>query len=400
MKILINAASAGLGGALTFITNVLRELPGVAKPADRFIVIVPTSALEGLNNIIDNNMVELLPYPSEQSNALRRLYFDNWTIPQIVRERKADVLFSSTGFGTLRSPCPQILLVRNAAYFCPMFQRRYRELEASFHSTRIRRWIGLLSILAADIVVFPSRAMRETVASHIALAKKRTAVLHYGFSAQKFFQKCAAKPGIADKMEKWRNEGYKILLNVSHYAVHKNFETLIEALPSIIASGIKIKFVCTLSDRTNRNDSLREENALYTKAYGSLLERQRELGISDTVVHAGDFDHGQLHYLYERADVFVFPSFTESFGQPLVEAMSCGLPIVASDTAVNRELCGDAGRYFDTFDAIRCASALEETLRDADMRATMETRAIERSKDFSWTRYTASLVELCRRACL
>lgn len=400
MKILINAASAGLGGALTYITNVLRELPLAAARGDRFIVVVPASALGSLDSIIDKERVELIPYPAGKSNALQRFYFDNRTIPRIARERKADVLFSSTGFGTLRGPCPQVLLVRNAAYFCPMFQRRYRELKASFHSTRIRRWSSLLSILAADIVVFPSLAMRETVASHVSIAKKRTAAFYYGFSSRSFFENGAEKPEIADKMEKWRDEGYTILLNVSHYAVHKNFETLIEALPLVIASGMKIKFVCTLSDRTNRNDSLREENALYTKAYDSLLERQRELGISDTVAHAGHFDHDQLHYLYERADVFVFPSFTESFGLPLVEAMACGLPVVASDTAVNRELCGEAAIYFDTFDAASCANALEVTLRSADLRAAMKTRAIERSKDFSWNKYVASLIELFRSVCV
>ncbi len=393
MRILINAASAGLGGALTYIANLLRELPGLITPEDRFFVVVPSSSLGVLDTIIDKKKLELIPYPSEQSSALRRLYFDNWTIPRIIRERKVDVLFSSTGFGTLRGPCPQVLLVRNAAYFCPVFQRKYKEINASLNSTHVRRWISLLSISSADIVVFPSEAMREQVASHISVANKRTAILNYGFSSHNFFQEGSAKPEIADKMEKWRDEGYKILLNVSHYAVHKNFETLIEALPSVIASGMKIKFVCTLSDR------LLTDGSLYATQYDSLLARLRALSISDTVAHAGHFDHDQLHYLYERADVFVFPSFTESFGLPLVEAMSCGLPIIASDTAVNRELCGEAGRYFDTFDAASCASALEETLSDTNMRAAMKTRALERSKNFSWTKHMTSLLELFRSLC-
>jgi glycosyltransferase involved in cell wall biosynthesis len=394
VKVLINAASAGLGGALTYIANVLRELPGAAAPGDRFFVVVPSSALGSLDSIIDEERVELIPYLPRQSNGLRRLYFDNRTIPQIARERKADALFSFTGFGTLRCPCPQILLVHNAAYFCPVFQRKYKEINASLHSTRLRRWLSLLSIHAADVVMFPSEAMRQLVALHISIAKKRTVVLHHGFSSHSFFQNGAAKPEIADKMEKWRSEGYKILLNVSHYAVHKNFETLIEALPLVVASGMRIKLVCTLSDR------LLDGGSLYARQYKSLLARQRELGIPEAVVHAGHFNYDQLHNLYERADVFVFPSFTESFGLPLVEAMSCGLPVVASDTPVNREICGEAARYFDTFDAAGCAIALKETLRDADMRAAMKTRALERSKDFSWTRHTASLLALCRSLCV
>lgn len=393
MRILINAASAGLGGALTYITNLLRELPSVAAPEDRFFVVVPATKMGIFENITDKRIVDLIPYAPKHARILERLYFDNWTIPRIARERNADVLFSSTGFGTLRGTCPQILLIRNAAYFCPVFEQKYTGIKASFHSTRVRRWISLLSIHASDVVMFPSEAMRETVASHVSLASKATPVFNYGFSSQSFFQNSAEKPEIADKMEKWRNAGYKILLNVSHYAIHKNFETLIEALPSVIAAGIKIKFVCTLSDR------LLDEGSLYAKQYDSLLARQRELGISDAVAHAGHFDYGQLHYLYERADVFVFPSFTESFGLPLVEAMACGLPIVASNTPVNRELCGDAARYFETFDAVSCAQVLQETLCNSDLKAAMKTRALERSKNFCWTRYTASLLDLFRSVC-
>lgn len=393
MKVLINAASACLGGALTYISNLLRELPGVAAPTDRFLVFVPSSVLGILDSIIDKEMVALISYPSGQSNAFRRLYFDNRTIPRLASERKADALFSFTGFGSLRCHCPQILLVHNAAYFCPVFQRKYTEINASLRDIHLRRWISLLSIRATDVVVFPSEAMRQLVASHVSIAEKRTAVLHQGFSSHVFLKNRAAKPLIADEMEKWRSEGYRILLNVSHYAVHKNFETLVEALPLVIAAGMKIKFICTLSDR------LLTKGSLYAIQYDLLLARLRALGIQDVVVHAGHFDHGQIHYLFERADVFVFPSFTESFGLPLVEAMSCGLPVVAADTAVNREVCGNAARYFDTFDPASCASVLEETLRSADLRAAMKKRAVERSRDFSWTKHLASLLDLFRSLC-
>ena len=401
MRVLINAASAGLGGALTYITNLLRELPGVAVPGDQFFAIVPELKVSVFDKVVDHKMTELIPYAPTHPTTLRRLYFDNWTIPRIARELDADVLFSSTGLATLRSPCPQVLLVRNAAYFCPVFERKYKEINAPFLSIWGRRSMSFLSMRAADIVVFPSQAMLENVASHVSITKKHMAILSYGFSSDRFFQGGTAKPAIADKMERWRDAGYRILLNVSHYAVHKNFETLIESLATVIASGVKIKFVCTLSNRTQSADTFtRESNKFYVLQYDSLLTRERELGISGAVVHAGDFDHAQLHYLYERADVFVFPSFTESFGHPLVEAMSCGLPIVASDTAVNRELCGEAARYFDTFDPVSCASALESTLRDADLRGAMQAKGLERSKDFSWTNHTASLLDLLRDVCV
>lgn len=335
MRVLINAASAGLGGALTYIINILSELPGLAQPNDKFFLVIPASKLRLFEKIARNSLTKLIPY--SHKHALQRLYLDNVIIPKVANEVKADVLYSSTGFGTLRVPCPQVLLVRNASFFCPVFQRKYMEINASLTATRLRRLSSLLSIRSADVLVFPSRAMRDLVASCASISNKRTEVIHYGFSPHNFFPRNSAKPEAADKIERWRDENYKILLNVSHYAVHKNFETLIEALPELLASGQKVKLVCTLSDRSRKDGSIPENNSLYVRCYDSLMARQRELGLSDTVIHTGHFDHDQLHYLYERADAFIFPSFTESFGHPLVEAMSCGLPVVAADTAVNRE---------------------------------------------------------------
>ena len=390
MRVFINAASSGLGGALTYMTNLLRELPGVSTPGDRFFVVVPGSKMDFLDKVADNETTELIPFSARRAKVLERLYFDNWTVPRLVRERNIDTLFSCTGFATLRRTCPQVLLVRNSLYFSPLFQRQCSEIKGAFHFRRLRRWHSLLSIGISDLVVFPTRAMREMVARYIAVPKESSAVLRYGFSSRSFFQKESAKPEIAEKMERWRDDGYKILLNVSHYGLHKNFETVIEALRLVIDSGVQIKFVCTLSNR------LLTPGSLYRRQYDSLLSRQRDLNLSNTVEHSGDFDYSQVHYLYERADLFVFPSFTESFGHPLVEAMSCGLPIVASDTAVNRELCGTAAKYFHTFDPGSCASVVMNTLRDADLRREISIRGLERSKDFSWAEHAASLLELLR----
>ena len=101
-------------------------------------------------------------------------------------------------------------------------------------------------------------------------------------------------------------------MNVSFYAVHKNFEVLIEALPHIIKRGGKLKLVTTLS-REKTGDK---------REYNLLMQRVKDLGLEETVIQTGYVPYEHLSKIYQAADLFAFPSFTESFGQPIVEAMA------------------------------------------------------------------------------
>ncbi|HYE72551.1 MAG TPA: glycosyltransferase, partial [Blastocatellia bacterium] len=105
-----------------------------------------------------------------------------------------------------------------------------------------------------------------------------------------------------------------------------------------------------------------------------------------------------LPEIYRSSDIFVFPSYTESFGLPLVEAMASGLPIVASDVPVNRELCGDAAIYFSVFDAEDCARAIQLIAEDSGLRCRLREASLKRAKDFTWERHTADLVAVFNAA--
>jgi glycosyltransferase involved in cell wall biosynthesis len=388
MKVLINAVSAGMGGALTYITNILREIPQAAN-GDKFVVAIPQIVQKELESIIDRDVIELVPFRIDEGKFLQRIYFDNWVIPRLACDHKADVLFSSTGFCSFRRPCPEVLLVRNALFFCPIFQQRYREIGRSFHGIRMKRWMSLLSVRSADVVLFPTIAMRGLLENHTSLRRKQTKVLHYGFSRDLFFKNSVNEPEIVDKINSWKKDGFQILLNVSACAFQKNLDTVIKSLPALISAGKKLKFITTIS-RGRLGDP---------EIYDHLTRLIHKLGLSDVVVPVGYLKYDQMHYLYQNADIFVFPSFTESFGHPLVEAMACGVPIVASDTLVNRELCGQAASYFDTFSAGNCSEVLAHVLSGHDKRSAISKQLIERAEDFSWKSHVTALLDVFRKLC-
>jgi glycosyltransferase involved in cell wall biosynthesis len=380
MRILINAASAHMGGSVTHLQSILRWLPR-QMPAGRFLVYVP----EGTTEVLPiNSNVEVRAYPYVSTQGPRRLYFDQVEISRLTWQEEIDVLFSATGFGTLWSSVPQVLLVRNMKYFDPQFEAKYRELGRSFRQVRFRRWHSLLSIWAADAVLFPTRAMRDTVESYISLNGTVTRPLHYGFDARKFGTKENEQSGpVTDLRQRVGVDG-PLLLNVSTYAVHKNLETLIEALSVLRDAHPNLTLVTTTS----------REQTSDTHEYDALRQRATELDVDDAWKELGYVPHDDLPAVYRAADLYVFPSFTESFGHSMVEAMASGLPVIAAGTEVNREVCGDAGAYFDSFSAANCAATIRAVLDDEDRRAVMEQMSVQRAERFSWERYTARLADV------
>ncbi|MDX1546579.1 MAG: glycosyltransferase family 1 protein [Rhodothermales bacterium] len=387
MRVLINAASAHMGGSVTYLRNVLRWAPQLA-PDDEFIAYVPAKTRAKLAGAGVDPRVTLEPYPYADTSGPSRLYFDQVRIPRLLGEHRADVLFSSTGFGTFFSPRPQVLLIRNLAYFDPAFQAKYRELGRSLKKNTARRWHSLLSIRQADLVLFPTRAMQALVAHYIDLEGKWTESIHYGFDHAAFTQAGSETAALAGDLCRWKADGYRLLLNVSTFAVQKNVETLVEALPHLKAQGVRAKLVTTLSRDVTTDRA----------EYDALMRRVEALGLREDVVTLGYVPYRQLGALYQAADLYVFPSFTESFGHSMVEAMAAGLPVVAADTAVNREVCGTAGRFFRTFDPLDCARTLASVLQDGAARARQAERAAARARHFSWERYAEQLIALFREA--
>jgi glycosyltransferase involved in cell wall biosynthesis len=117
------------------------------------------------------------------------------------------------------------------------------------------------------------------------------------------------------------------------------------------------------------------------------------LGISENVVELGTVPYRLLHHLYRVCDLYVTPAYAESFAHPLVEAMSSGLPIVASDLAVHSEICGGAALYFARFSPEQCAERILQALADP---VPLTTAAALRSKDFSWRIHTDRILNVAR----
>jgi glycosyltransferase involved in cell wall biosynthesis len=119
-----------------------------------------------------------------------------------------------------------------------------------------------------------------------------------------------------------------------------------------------------------------------------------ELGISADLIFVGGVPLEETVRFYQAADVFVYPSFNETFGLPILEAMACGCPVVTSDTSSMPEIAGGAAVLSDPTDPASIAQAIAEAigrdrLRDAGLR---------RAGQFTWGATAASTLDVYREA--
>jgi glycosyltransferase involved in cell wall biosynthesis len=167
----------------------------------------------------------------------------------------------------------------------------------------------------------------------------------------------------------------------------------------------------------------RKNLAAAVRAFARLVEQERIADLHLVLVGARGWDYGaifaaveshpeaaerivfpgyvadeDLAALYGGALAFVYPSLYEGFGLPPLEAMQCGVPVVASNTSAIPEVVGDAGRLVAPDDVDGIAQALLELYRDGELRAELSRRSLERAAGFSWDRCTRETIAAYRTA--
>ena len=109
-----------------------------------------------------------------------------------------------------------------------------------------------------------------------------------------------------------------------------------------------------------------------------------ELGLKDRVKYVGYVDDDEVPAFYNLADLLVSVSLYEGFGMPVLEAMACGCPVIASKTGCSPEVAGGAAALVDPYDHQAIAQSMLSVLSDEAMRGRMREAGLERVKSFSW----------------
>jgi glycosyltransferase involved in cell wall biosynthesis len=208
----------------------------------------------------------------------------------------------------------------------------------------------------ATAIVTDSRYVADDVAAHLRLDGKPVHVVAPGLPAP---------PAASVVAPAWAPSG-TFLLSIGNCLPHKNFHALfglVEAVPdaTLVIAGKR------------------------QTPYGEQLAREvaaRNLG--DRVLLVGQVSDGDRQWLYEHCEAFVFPSLTEGFGFPVLEAMQCGKPVFMSRRTSLPELGGTLGFYWDSFAAEHMAAVFRGGMAAVAALPDFAAAARARAAEFSW----------------
>lgn len=374
MKILVNALSARRGGIITYTRNLMRSFK--KRGIDAVFALQQPSILES-----EDVATEL--YPVTDMRPITRAIWEQIIWRRAVKRINPDVLYSSANFGLLAPPVPQVLLIREGGLFDPDYLGYIAPTlgaKAAFTRT-LRRELILASARASEIVMTPTDAMGELLNLWAKDMKGRVETNIYGTPLDHFVH--------ANKPRKWRGNGMLNILMVSAYYPHKQPGLIAEATRMLNERGIPTHLTVTM----DLNDIAETPGGAK-----DVFLVEKGLARGDTTL-LGHVDYDMLPTLYHKHDVFVTASLSETFGHPLVEAMAAGIPIVAAETAVHREVCKDAAAYFPPTSSDALVKVLEKLDADPALRDEMNHRAsIYPKSNYSWDSHVDRLLDCFERA--
>jgi len=397
VKIVINAVSAKMGGAVSYLANLLQHLPP-PESGYQFFVFLPDDTAKLLWNVPGN--INLRALPSKNIGGWRRLWWEQVTLRRSLRRERVDLLFSTANFAMLCCPVKQILLVRNALYF----SKTYRRMFLRKHGLRyrlafaLRRWMIVRSLRSADVLMTPTQAMLDDVAQFGKVDPRKAFVNHYGADRRDGVAPRAVTLSEA-KNPRSSAEGHTTapaaaaepavirLIYVSLYSEHKNLSTLLKAMPLLNRNGAGRFLLKTTVDPA-------WEGASWAVTHKDDLALAQQPAVAPWVEFLGPLGWKETRELYREGNLFVFPSLCESFGHPLVEAMAHGLPIVAADTPVNHEMCGDAAIYFSPLDSEGLAGQIRRVASDTALQQRLQIKGQDQARaKFCWDAHVGKILE-------
>jgi glycosyltransferase involved in cell wall biosynthesis len=305
--------------------------------------------------------VKTLPLPA---GHLGKVYFEQITFPQACRSVGADIAHVPYWGSPLQSPVPLVVTVHDVT---TLIVREYRR---GFFA-RLYNALVSASAKAADHIITDSQASKKDIASYLAIPEQMMTVIYLAASpAYKPEQELLVDMAI---LKKYDLPDFYVLY-LGGFEIHKNLTTLLMAY-TYVAQALGQDYPLVLAGRRPQKSSNRFPD------YDGLIH---QLDLEDYVHWAGYIDEEDKPAVYRAANSFAFLSRHEGFGLPPLEAMSCGVPVVASNCSSLPEVIGDAGFTLDPDDERQIAGSIIATILQEDLAADLKQKGLAQAANFSW----------------
>jgi glycosyltransferase involved in cell wall biosynthesis len=250
--------------------------------------------------------------------------------------------------------------------------------------------IQKLSLKGTKAVITDSENSKKDIVKHLGFPAKRIHVVHLA-PGDEF----SPLPG---SMVRTIRPKYKLpkrfILYVGDVNYNKNIKGLIKAFRQLTISTSEEPKLTSEVKLVLVGKAFMDEELKETKQIVQLI---KSLGLNDKIIRLGWIPQKDLVGIYNLATVYCQPSFYEGFGLPVLEAMSCGCPVVAAKTSSLREICGDAALMVDPYDINDIARGLEMVIDDKKISDMLGKKGLRWVKNFSWERTAKETIEVYKK---
>lgn len=359
----IDASNIRAGGGLTHLAQLLRAADPVAHGFSRVIV---WSGKHTLSSIEDRPWLVKSHQPPLDGGLIQRSVWQRFELSAKARAAGCTLLFIPGG-SYAGSFSPVVSFSQNLLPFQWTEAKRF-----GWSLSTIR--FGLLRITQsrafrrAQGVIFLTRYARDVVMAVIRKTAGTTTIIPHGIDPR-----FLCPPRAQRAISEYSAERPFRILYVSQVNAYKHQWHVATAVAQLRAEGLPV--------------ALELIGPAYPPSLKRLNATLQRLDPNGTFIsYLGAVPYEALTTHYREADLFVFASSCETFGQILTEAMSAGLPIACSSQPALQELLGDGGAYFEPENPADIARALRELIIAADIRTVRARRAFEESTKYSWHR--------------
>ena len=370
MRVAINLLTedpANPSGAHWFWTWVIPEMAKKLETGEELHLLVSPRS-RPLHEGYGPN-VSYITYPwSNERRALRTLTEHLYT-PMRLPVDHIDV-FNTMMAPLVNPPCSLVIHIKS--------MHAYSEPDSVKPLARFYRRMNLpRSARLADVVIINSESVRSEITQYLDVDPQKLRLIYEAVDHELF------RPGDAAEAR----------ARVASHGVTKPFVLFVSSLwPYKNCHGLLRAWARARHELGNRQ--LVIVGPRRDKEYVAELEALvAELGIGGDVVFVGGVPLEETVDFYRAADVFVYPSFNETFGLPILEAMACGCPVVTSQRSSMPETAGGAALLVDPSSPDSIARAIIDATADSDRR---RDAGLRRAAEFTWSAVAASTLDVYR----
>jgi glycosyltransferase involved in cell wall biosynthesis len=357
LHIAIDAHSVGaqLAGNESYAVNLIEALAEIDQTNLYTLYVTRPAGIDRFANRWSNFKVrQTLPH-----TPLVRIPL---TLSAELRRHPVDVLhvqFTAPPF----APCPVVTTIHDLSFehLPETFKRRSR--------AQLRLTVRRTARKAALILTLSEFSRRDIIETY-AVGSERVIVTPA--AAPTHFKPVTSETELEKTRERY-GIGANYLLSLGSIQPRKNLTRLIEAFQQL---------------RKSRPDDELPQLVIAGKRGwldDEVFRAAQQDSLNGSVKFIGYVPEEDLPALYSGAMCFVYPSYFEGFGLPVLEAMQCGAPVIAGNQTSLPEVAGDAALLFDPFDTRALGEAIARVIDHPDYRADLRARGLKRAAEFSWT---------------